>query len=112
MEPLHGDREEHALRADFPTHDVWYVTAVYSPAAWCSKPKDVRGSTLIMYHPDDLRDAIQRELQDMSTERIEVLAAMPGVFGRRKQCAHDLETPRTTAQQGECPAAPHDRERR
>lgn len=87
MGPWYGDLEQYALQADFPTHDIWYVTAVYDPVAWCSKPKDIRGSTLIMYHPDDLRDAISREVQDMSAERIKALAAMPGVFSSTSRCS-------------------------
>lgn len=72
--------EEYALRSDFPTHDIWFVSAVYSPTAWCSKPKDMSASTLIMYQPDDLRDAITREIEEMDPGRVRKLAAMPGLF--------------------------------
>lgn len=70
--------EQCALHADFPTHDIWFVTSLYGPTAWCSKPKDMNGSTLIMYHPDDLRHAIKMEIEQMIPERVEKLTRRPG----------------------------------
>lgn len=67
-----------ALRAEFPSHDIWFVTVFMGPNSWCAKPKDMRVSTLVRDSPDELRAAIRTELAGLDPERVSKLVSMPG----------------------------------
>jgi hypothetical protein len=96
-----NDEQLAMLRRNYPDWDVWYVQALYSPDAWCARPKGHPVATINTDSPEHLIEEIRRQESEQAAG-----GDRPVRSGKREPVAQHTMTPgqqSATSPALECP---------